>query len=80
MVFFHPEAVSRGEMGALVVNVGVCVTVPLECRFYIQLYTRACRNSPDVIGPQRYFQFSQDLGGLLNSPSEFLGRKIRGGS
>lgn len=32
-------------------------------------------DSPDVIGSQGDLQLSQDLGGFLNSPSEFLQQK-----
>lgn len=32
-------------------------------------------DSPDVIGSQRNLQLSQDLGGFLNSSSEFLQKK-----
>lgn len=34
-------------------------------------------DSPDVIGSQGNLQLSQDLGGFLNSPSEFLQQKKR---
>lgn len=36
-------------------------------------------DSPDVIGSQGNLQLSQDLGGFLNSPSEFLQQKKRKG-
>lgn len=35
-------------------------------------------DSPDVIGSQGNLQLSQDLGGFLNSPSEFLQQKKKG--
>ena len=70
-----------------VISVNICVSRCLECleskrsqALDIQHstgFTESYRYSPYVIGPQRYFQFSEDLSWLLNSPSEFL-RKERG--
>lgn len=72
-----------------VISVNICVSRCLECLeskrtrpWTFQDYTgftESYRYSPNVIGPQRYFQFSEDLGWLLNSPSEFLRKERRKG-
>lgn len=80
----HPSSTTTWlgdeDGGTLVLD--VCVSECLECLEWNRSWTfrpGQRPDSPDVIGPQGDFQFSQDLGGLLNSPSEFLGRKIREG-